>query len=147
VRVPAVIVSPHIAPGQIVRPNGPVPFDHTSIIATLRRCFSLGPLTARDAAAPDLTSLLDEDTLNDGPESVTAPRPRTSAAAVAAARARPPNDLQASLAIAAAHLPTKNSDLGTHRRRIAAAPVPVHAEFAATAESVTAHMKAFLGEL
>jgi len=146
VRVPAVIVSPHMAAGRIVRPSGPVPFDHTSIIATLRRCFTLGPLTARDAAAPDLISLLDDSVLNDGPESIAAPEPPTTAAAIAMARARPPNDLQASLAIAAAHLPTKDADRDTHRHRIAAAPVPVHAELAATAESVTAHMKAFLGE-
>lgn len=147
VRVPAVIVSPHMRAGRIVRPSGTVPFDHTSIIATLRRRFTLGPLAARDAAAPDLISVLEDDALNDGPESIAAPEPPTSATAVAAARARPPNDLQASLAIAAAHLPTKKADLDTHRRRIAAAPVPVHAELAATAESVTAHMKAFLGEL
>lgn len=144
--MPAVIVSPYIKAGSIVRATGPVPFDHTSIIATLRRRFALGPLTPRDAAAPDLISLLDDEVLNDGPESVAAPRPRTSATAVAAARARPPNDLQASLAVAAAHLPTKNADLDTHRQRIAAAPVPVHAELAATAESVAAHVKAFLGE-
>jgi hypothetical protein len=90
---------------------------------------------------------LEDSVLNDGPESVAAPKPSAPAVAVAASRARPPNDLQASLAVAAAHLPTKSADLGTHRRRVAAAPVPVHAELAATAESVTAHVKAFLGEL
>ena len=121
-----------------------VPFDYTSIIATLRRRFSLEPLTARDAAAPDLISLLDDDTTD---RSRHRPRPPSLATAVAAARASQPSDLQASLAIAAAHLPTKNAHLGTHRRWIAAAPVPVHAELAATAESVAAHMKAFLGEL
>ncbi len=84
--------------------------------------------------------------MNDGSELIAAPKPPTSAAALVAARARPPNDLQTSLAVAAAHLPTKNADLDTHRRRIAAAPVPVHAELAATAESVAAHVKAFLGE-
>jgi phospholipase C len=147
VRVPTIIVSPHISAGSIVRPSSAVPFDHTSIIATLRRRFTLRPLTARDAAAPDVISVLDDEILNDGPESIAAPKPATSAADLAAARARPPNDLQASLAVAAVHLPTKNADLDAHRRRIAAAPVPVHAELAATAESVTAHMKAFLGEL
>jgi phospholipase C len=146
-RVPAVIVSPHMQAARIIRPSGPVPFDHTSIIATLRRRFSLGSLTARDAAAPELISSLEDSVLNDGPESVAAPKPSAPAVAVAASRARPPNDLQASLAVAAAHLPTKSADLGTHRRRVAAAPVPVHAELAATAESVTAHVKAFLGEL
>lgn len=55
VRVPAVIVSPWIEAGTICRPAGPVPFDHTSVIATVRRCFGLNePLTERDRVAPDL---------------------------------------------------------------------------------------------
>jgi phospholipase C len=55
VRVPTVVVSPWILPGTIARPAGRTPFDHTSIIATVRRCLGLPkPLTARDAAAPDL---------------------------------------------------------------------------------------------
>ena len=48
VRVPAVIVSPFVPKGTIVRET----FDHASIPATLRDVFALGePLTARDAAA------------------------------------------------------------------------------------------------
>src|SRR5262245_24119313 len=39
VRVPAVIVSPYVKPGTILRPPGAVPYDHTSIIATLRKRF------------------------------------------------------------------------------------------------------------
>jgi phospholipase C len=77
VRVPAVIVSPYMPPGSIVRsaPAGmafdapPYPFDHTSIIVTLCKLFALGsPLTSRDRIAPDLLgplSLLDPT--NDGP--------------------------------------------------------------------------------
>jgi phospholipase C len=34
------------------------PFDHTSIIATLRARFGIGALGKRDAAAPDLGSIL-----------------------------------------------------------------------------------------
>jgi len=82
VRVPAVIVSPYIYQGLIVKSgergikhdSGPVPFDHTSIIATLRDLFELGaPLTKRDESAPSLLSaltLLSPD--NDGPDTVTA---------------------------------------------------------------------------
>jgi phospholipase C len=59
-RVPAVIVSPHVPAGSLVRPprQGP-PFDHTSLIATLDALFELGPpFTPRVAAAPDLLSAL-----------------------------------------------------------------------------------------
>jgi phospholipase C len=59
VRVPAVIVSPLIPQGTILRaPEGGPPFDHTSIIATLRTCFGIGALGKRDAKAPDVGSAL-----------------------------------------------------------------------------------------
>ena len=35
VRVPAVLVSPLIAPGTVFRPSGTVPLDHTSILKTV----------------------------------------------------------------------------------------------------------------
>jgi phospholipase C len=55
VRVPTVLVSPWIESGTICRPSGYTPFDHTSVIATIRRCFTLtGHLTERDLAAPDI---------------------------------------------------------------------------------------------
>jgi phospholipase C len=61
-RVPAVIVSPYIAPGSILRAPGETPFDHTSIIATLDALFGLGtPLSPRVAAAPDLLSVMQLD--------------------------------------------------------------------------------------
>ncbi len=58
VRVPAVLVSPWIEAGTVARPAGYTPFDHTSIIATLNHRFGLQTLTARDAAAPDLSCVL-----------------------------------------------------------------------------------------
>lgn len=80
VRVPAVIVSPYMPAGSIVRAAAagiayaapPYPFDHTSIIATLRRLFALGdPLTQRDAVAPDLLDALSLPVpSNDGPSCV-----------------------------------------------------------------------------
>jgi phospholipase C len=76
VRVPAVIVSPYIRPRTILRPlpEAQYPFDHTSIIATLRKRFSLGsPLTKRDEVTPDLESVLNlEQPSNLGPETLTA---------------------------------------------------------------------------
>jgi phospholipase C len=59
VRVPAVIVSPLIPKGTIMRApaDGP-PFDHTSIIATLRARFGIAALGSRDAVAPSVGSVL-----------------------------------------------------------------------------------------
>lgn len=59
VRVPTVIVSPLIPEGTILRApaEGP-PFDHTSIIATLRARFGIAALGKRDAVAPNVGSAL-----------------------------------------------------------------------------------------
>jgi phospholipase C len=67
VRVPAVLVSPLIPAGTILHApgGGQPPFDHTSIIATIRTRFGIGALGRRDAAAPDVGSI------------VTLPAPRT----------------------------------------------------------------------
>jgi phospholipase C len=59
VRVPAVLVSPLIAPGTVLRaPAGSAPFDHTSILKTVQLRWGQRPLTARDAAAPSLAGVL-----------------------------------------------------------------------------------------
>jgi phospholipase C len=58
-RVPTILISPFIKQGTIARPEGWAPYDHTSIIATVRNAFGLGQaLTARDKAAPDLSGVL-----------------------------------------------------------------------------------------
>ncbi len=61
VRVPNIFINPFIQPETIFRPpSASVPFDNTSIIATLCAQFGLaGPLTARDAQAPTLAGLID----------------------------------------------------------------------------------------
>ncbi len=147
VRVPTVIVSPFIAQHSILHPAGSAPFDHTSIIATLRRLFGLGSLTARDAAAPDLLGALAASPVNDGPDRIAEPAIAPAPAELAAVKALPPNDMQKSLATTAAHLPTAGTNLELHNQRIASAPTPVVTELAAAAEFVAAHVKAFLGEL
>jgi phospholipase C len=59
VRIPAVLVSPLIAPGTIFNvPAGTTPIDHTSVLKTIELRFGLPSLTARDAAAPDLSGVL-----------------------------------------------------------------------------------------
>ncbi|MBV8521117.1 MAG: phospholipase [Acetobacteraceae bacterium] len=71
VRVPAVVVSPWIPAGSVIRPPpGGAPFDHTSILATLHKLFEIGPPpTARVAAAPDLLMALTLDRPdNSGPQ-------------------------------------------------------------------------------
>ncbi|WP_395377371.1 alkaline phosphatase family protein [Marinicella sp. W31] len=77
VRVPTVVISPWIKAGTIARPSGYTPFDHTSIIATVRNCFGLSThLTERDKKAPDLSCLLTLDAArSDQPEVTPLPLP------------------------------------------------------------------------
>ena len=77
VRIPALLVSPFIPAGSVHRAEGDWPFDHTSVIKTVRERFALGAdaLTQRDAAAPSLADVLslDPDHLNMGPEELAIP--------------------------------------------------------------------------
>ena len=58
-RVPAVLVSPLIAPGTVFRvPAGSTPLDHTSILKTVQQRWGLPSLTARDAATPGFGDVL-----------------------------------------------------------------------------------------
>ena len=58
-RVPTVLVSPMIPAGTVFRvPQGTTPFDHTSILKTVEQRWGLPALTARDAAAPDVSGVL-----------------------------------------------------------------------------------------
>ena len=59
VRVATVLISPYIKEGTVCRPAGWPPFDHTSVIKTVRNRFKLAePLTQRDDAAPDVSCAL-----------------------------------------------------------------------------------------
>ena len=58
VRVPAIVVSPWVAQGQVSH----TVYDHTSVLATVERLFGLQPLTERDRHAADLLGLV-TDTL------------------------------------------------------------------------------------
>ncbi len=147
VRVPAVIVSPYVTAGSIIRPSGPTPFDHTSISATLRKLFGFAPLTARDAAAPDLLAALNDTPGNDGPAAIAAPAVQPVSPLVARAAAKPLNDLQRSLATAALQLPTLGADIGLHIQRLASAVdvAPAQATVAQATSDISAHVRAFLG--
>jgi len=75
VRVPAIAVSAWTPPRTVVHEE----YRHTSVIATLRQRWSLGPpLTGRDAAARDLTPVLSLDSPRppeEWPEVVARPVP------------------------------------------------------------------------
>ncbi|HVJ54593.1 MAG TPA: alkaline phosphatase family protein [Aliidongia sp.] len=119
VRVPALIISPYLkAPGQIARPpaGSAYPFDHTSILATLRQIFGLkGPLTGRDAVAPDLLHLLDLDgPMLDTPASIEAPDTKPAPGEGAALAAAPANDMQHSLCKMAVRLPVAEAEIMAH---------------------------------
>jgi phospholipase C len=115
VRVPAVIVSPYVPAGSKIRAvppeslgqAGSFPFDHTSIIATVRELFSLGDaLTARDGVAPHLLSALSLAVpTNDGPERIDPAPAEPLPPQLIARAAQPPNGMQGSLSAAAAALP------------------------------------------
>jgi phospholipase C len=155
VRVPAIIVSPYMPPGSVVRPPqaSPYPFDHTSIIATLRKLFDLGgPLTGRDAVAPDLLDALRfEGPLNDGPQTITPPGGAPTAEEVAAAVQAPPNSLQRSLCSLAAHLPAGSAVVAGHlsalQQGIVTPVAPAFDTVERAAAYVEARVKSFIGKI
>lgn len=57
VRIPALLISPRIAPGTVFRPRTGV-VDHTSVLKTIETRWGLPALTARDKAAPSLGDVL-----------------------------------------------------------------------------------------
>lgn len=153
VRVPAVIVSPYVPPGSKIRPpknaDGSMtpPFDHTSIIKTLRELFDLGDkLTERDEAAPSLLSALSlAAPNNDGPPRIdpTLVQPPPTLLSTRAAAA--PNGMQDSLANAAANLP---SSAPTSSDEIQEAVTPTPAQYstvALAAASAAVRTNLFLG--
>jgi phospholipase C len=125
VRVPAVLISPWIPAGSIVRPpaGSQYPFDHASILSTLRRLFGLGdPLTRRDAAAPDLLDALSlTSPSNSGPTSLPFPTVAPSADEIASAHGAPPNDLQQAILHLASALPAGSAALTMRLDLLAAA--------------------------
>jgi phospholipase C len=147
--VPAVLVSPLIPAGSIIRPKGDIPFDHTSIIATLRRLFPFAPLTPRDAAAPDLLSALTDTDDNDGPAFITSPEPVPDATELAKAATLKPNGMQRALATTAMLLPTAGANVAVHAQRLASVPdtAPTHPTVGLAIADIATHLKAFFGNL
>jgi phospholipase C len=101
VRVPAVVISPLIEPGTVFRSPTGVPFDHTSILATLRDWLELPDsamlASERIKAAPTLEFLLTRDLPRTTVPSVAPLTHPAAMAPVANAPAVPVNDLQLSM--------------------------------------------------
>ncbi|MEX3936343.1 alkaline phosphatase family protein [Paraburkholderia phymatum] len=58
VRVPTLLISPWIEAGTVFRvPDGTMPLDHTSILKTAQTLWGMPALTARDAAAQDVSGV------------------------------------------------------------------------------------------
>ena len=97
VRVPAVLVSPYIAAGTVFRSPTQTPYDHTSILATLRDWLSIPAAqmlpSARIADAPTLEQVLTLSVPRDDIPTIGAP----TAHFVQPAMTEPLNDLQVSL--------------------------------------------------
>lgn len=68
VRVPAIVISSYTAPGTVFRSATKVPYDHTSVLATLRDWLGLGAAfrtglpSPRIASAPNLAPVLNQAT-------------------------------------------------------------------------------------
>jgi phospholipase C len=160
VRVPAVIISPYIAAGTILRnepavPDGPSrPFDHTSIIRTLRDRFDPNgtPLTDRDASAPslDLALNLNEPT-NDGPDRIDIPVYVPTPDEVKKAKDAPPNDLQQSLCRLTAYLPQAKANILGHinalDQQLIDIVVPEHDRVVDAANFMRENLNSFLDQI
>jgi phospholipase C len=91
------VVSSRIAPGTVFRSDTVAPYDHTSVLATLRDRLGIPPSSMlpsrRIAAAPTLAQLLTLPTPRSDVPQLPPPPPSTAATPATAA----PNDLQRSL--------------------------------------------------
>jgi phospholipase C len=151
VRVPTVIVSPWVPAGSVIRPPAasPHPFDHTSILATLRSLFDLGaPLTRRDAAAPDLLHALSlQSPSNTGPASLQIPAQDATNESVMIAHQRPPSALQQALAEMASHLPAGTANVASQSAALksrALRPTPAFATVGDALDHAEEGLKRFL---
>ncbi len=158
VRVPAVIISPYIKPGTILRSGAaglphagpPYPYDHTSVIATLRKCFNLGgALTNRDNVAPDLDAVLNLDNpTNNQLGTIAVPVYEPSNQDLQDAIGRPLTDMQIAMHGLASILPEPGADLDDHIKSLASGVIKTANPAAVVADAksfVSDRMKSFFG--
>jgi len=150
VRVPAVIVSPYVAPGTVFGKSSAVPFDHTTIIASVRKRFGIsGALTARDAQAPDLDSVLTlPRPTNLGPLRLKAIPYAPSPTTAAVAQTKSLNSMQKALVRLAANLPpAPGNNLQTHLANLKATrPQPAPATALASVHDARDYVKRQAGD-
>lgn len=119
VRVPNIFISPWIKPGTILRvvPDGnlphngpPYPFDHTSILATISKCFNLKdkPLTNRVAVAPDFEGVLNLKKPDNNPPPLEQPAFKLNHDDLDVLLDAPMNSFQQALYELAGYLPSTN---------------------------------------
>jgi phospholipase C len=101
VRVPAIVISPLIEAGTVFRSPTGVPFDHTSILATVRDWLAIPDsamlCSQRIKAAPTLDFLITRDQPRDALPTVAPLADPLAMLAVADLPATPVNDLQLSM--------------------------------------------------
>lgn len=144
VRVPAVVVSPWVRAGSVLSPlnGGRYPFDHTSLIRTVREAFGIASaLTERDAAAPSVLPYLRLDApSNHGPAAVASRGAQPTRAQMRDLGNAPPNALLKALGAAAERL---DSGFRTIERDAA----QVEETVAQIGTRAVAQVKAFLSRL
>ncbi|MEA2415948.1 MAG: phospholipase [Thermoanaerobaculia bacterium] len=118
VRVPAVFVSPFIAAGTVLRPPAGVPFDHTSILATIEKRWKLKPLTKRDAAAPDLSAVLTLSIARTDDPLAKVKAPSSSATPHAAVAPAGPDHLEQVYADSVSRLPVPDEKGHAHPQEV-----------------------------
>ncbi|HJW95220.1 MAG TPA: alkaline phosphatase family protein [Thermoanaerobaculia bacterium] len=124
VRVPAVIVSPFVRKGSVFHaPPGATPYDHTSILATMRKLLpKLPPFSKREQAAPDLDAVLSGPARKgETPLPVAPPAPAPAFATKGVAQQQPLNDLQKSMVNAMKQVMTEKAPAAAAKKGIAAA--------------------------
>jgi phospholipase C len=90
IRVPAIVVSSYVTEGTVFRSGTGIPYDHTSVLATLRdwlglsAAFRTGLPSSRIVTAPTLAPVLNRTTKRDWPD-ILAPASLADAAASPAA--------------------------------------------------------------
>jgi phospholipase C len=100
--VPAILVSPYIEAGTVFRSTTTIPYDHTSILATLAYCLRI-PRSAmlpslRIGTAPTFDNVL---TLSSARTDEPAIAPRSNnLSALQTLMSEPPNDVQKSIIVA-----------------------------------------------
>ena len=112
-RVPTVLISPLIPAGTVFRVAADsMPLDHTSILKTIELRWNVPALTARDAAAPDISAALSLATARTDDPLAGVVVPTSSGANPSANR---PSHLQEVYADLVSRLPVPDASDGTHR--------------------------------